>query len=79
VRKNTIRELNDYLNDQVVLASTLPQQNNFKAKKLRNSVNTTSMKGALLCNNFSNSNSSIKRYSIHINNQDTALHHIMSE
>jgi hypothetical protein len=79
VRKNTIRELNDYLNDQVVLASALPLGNNFKQKKLRNSVNTTSMKGVLLRNNFSNSNSSIKRYSIHINNQDAALHHIMSE
>ena len=68
VRKNTIRELNDYLNDQVILAATLPLSNNFNAKKLRNSVNTTSMKGVLLRNNFSNSNSSIKRYSIHINN-----------
>ena len=40
----------------------------FKGKKLRNSINTTSMKGVLLRNNLTNSNSSIKRYSIHINN-----------
>jgi hypothetical protein len=66
VRKNTIRELNDYLNDQVVLAANLSLP--FKGKKLRNSINTTSMKGVLLRNNLTNSNSSIKRYSIHINN-----------
>jgi len=69
VRKNTIRELNDYLDDKVVAIPPFHHtlQSTLKPKKLRNSVNTTSMKGVLMRNNLTTSNSSIKRYSIHVN------------